>query len=117
MLVDRSGSVDWWCLPRFDSPSVFGRLLDPDAGHWTLCPVEDFDCRRNYLGDTLVLATEFRTAAGSVSVTDALLLEPGARAHDIGLRSPHVLLRRVEGLQGTVRMRMDLSPRMEYGRT
>ncbi len=117
VLVDRSGSVDWWCLPRFDSPSVFGRLLDPDAGHWTLCPVEDFDCRRNYLGDTLVLATEFRTAAGSVSVTDALLLEPGARAHDIGLRSPHVLLRRVEGLQGTVRMRMDLSPRMEYGRT
>ena len=117
VLVDRSGSVDWWCLPRFDSPSVFGRLLDPDAGHWTLSPVEDFDCRRNYLGDTLVLATEFRTAAGSVSVTDALLLEPGARAHDIGLRSPHVLLRRVEGLQGTVRMHMDLSPRMEYGRT
>ncbi len=117
VLVDRSASVDWWCLPRFDSPSVFGRLLDPTAGHWTLRPCDDFSCERSYLGDTLVLRTVFSTAAGSVSVTDALLLESGALGHDIGKRSPHVLLRRVEGQQGTVRMRSDLSPRMEYGRT
>jgi GH15 family glucan-1,4-alpha-glucosidase len=117
VLVDRAGSVDWWCVPRFDSPSVFGRLLDPSAGHWTLQPVGDFSCERSYIADTLVLRTVFHTATGSVSVTDALLLEPGARDHDIGLRSPHVLLRRVEGQQGTVRMRTDLSPRMEYGRT
>ncbi len=116
-LVDRCGSVDWWCVPRFDSPSVFGRLLDPAAGHWALRPVADFTSERCYVGDTLVLRTIFRAGAGTVSVTDALLLESGAEAHNIGLRSPHVLLRRVEGLQGTVRMGTELSPRSEYGRT
>jgi len=116
-LVDRSGSVDWWCVPRFDSPSVLGRLLDPAAGHWALRPADAFTSRRSYVGDTLVLRTVFVTGTGTVTVTDALLLEDGARGHDIGRRSPHVLLRRVEGQQGTVRMATDLSPRMEYGRT
>ncbi len=109
--------MDWWCLPRFDSPSVFGRLLDPAAGHWTLQPIDDFRAERSYVADTLVLRMVFHTATGSVSVTDALLLEPRARDHDIGLRSPHVLHRRLEGQRGTVRMRTELSPRMEYGRT
>ena len=116
-LVDRSGSVDWWCVPRFDSPSVLGRLLDPAAGHWALRPVDDFTSERSYIGDTQVLRTVFRTPTGVVSVTDALLLEAGARGHEIGLRSPHMLLRRVKGRQGTVRMGTDFSPRMEYGRT
>jgi hypothetical protein len=116
-LVDRSGSVDWWCLPRFDSSSVLGRLLDPAAGHWSLRPVDDFSSERGYVGDTLVLRTVLSSASGTVSVTEALLLEPGARGHEIGLRSPHVLLRRVVGEQGTVRMSTDLSVRMEYGRT
>lgn len=116
-LVDRNGSLDWWCVPRFDSPSVLGRLLDPHAGHWALRPVDEFTSERAYLGDTLVLRTVFRTATGVASVTDALGLEHGARGHDIGLRSPHVLLRRVEGLTGEVAMRSELAPRMEYGRT
>jgi GH15 family glucan-1,4-alpha-glucosidase len=116
-LVDSSGSVDWWCVPRFDSPSVLGRLLDPEAGHWELAPAEEFTTSRSYLPDTLVVETVFTTSTGVVSVTDALLLAPGATGHDVGRRSPHVLLRRVEGRQGCVRMRNDLSPRMEYGRT
>ncbi|MBA2531797.1 MAG: glycoside hydrolase family 15 protein [Nocardioidaceae bacterium] len=116
-LVDRWGSVDWWCLPRFDSPSVFGRLLDPAAGHWVLQPVGEFASERAYVGDSLVLRTVMSCETSSVSVSDALLLEPGATGHEIGRRCPHVLLRRVEGLHGTVRMRTDLSPRMEYGRT
>lgn len=109
VLVDRNGSVDWWCLPRFDSPSVLGRLLDPHAGHWALRPVGEFTTERSYIDDTLVLRTVFRTPSGVVSITDALALEPGARGHDIGLRSPHVLLRRVEGLTGSVAMRSDLN--------
>ncbi len=116
-LVDRCGSVDWWCVPRFDSASVFGRLLDPDAGHWSIRPVEAFDTERAYLGNSLVLRSVMRTARGAVAVTDATPMYPGARGHDLGLRSPHGLLRRVEGISGRVAMDVDFSPRMEYGRT
>jgi len=116
-LVDRSGSVDWFCVPRFDSPSVFGRLLDAEAGHWVIRPGEDFTTERRYVGNSLVLRTVFRTASGEVAVTDALALAAGARGHDIGLASPHVLLRRIEGLSGAVPMCSELAPRMEYGRT
>jgi GH15 family glucan-1,4-alpha-glucosidase len=116
-LVDRRGSIDWWCVPRFDSPSVLGRLLDAEAGHWTVHPTTDFTSEREYVGDSLVVRTVFRTPSGAVAVTDALALAAGARGHDIGLSSPHVLLRRIEGVTGTVAMRSELTPRMEYGRT
>jgi len=45
-LIGRAGSVDWWCVPRFDAPSVFGRLLGADAGHWSLSPAEAFEATR-----------------------------------------------------------------------
>lgn len=115
-LVDRAGSVNWWCPPRFDAPSVFGRLLDDGAGHWSIRPVGGFTSTRSYLEDALVLRTVFRTATGTAAVTDALALEPGARGHDIGRRSPRVLVRVVEGLAGEVPMRVDYAPRFEYGR-
>lgn len=111
-LVDRDGSIDWWCAPRFDSPSVFGRLLDPAAGHWTLAPVGSFTSSREYVGDSLVLRTVFRTDTGLVTVDDALALAPGARGHDIGFASPHALLRRVIGVLGVVGMGSELAPRM-----
>ncbi|CAA9492352.1 MAG: Glucoamylase [uncultured Solirubrobacteraceae bacterium] len=116
-LISRDGSVDWWCVPRFDSPSVFGRLLGENAGHWSLQPSAAFQVDRQYLEDSLVLRTVFTTAAGAVTVTDALGLELGARGHEIGMRSPHVLLRRVEGSRGAVEMATELAPRMEYGLT
>ncbi|GAA2712560.1 glycoside hydrolase family 15 protein [Micromonospora olivasterospora] len=115
-LVDRAGSVNWWCPARFDSPSVFGRLLDDDAGHWSIRPEDDFGTERAYLDDTLVLRTVLTTRTGSVAVTDALALEPNARGHDIGLRSPRVLARVVEGVSGTVPMRLRYRPRFSYGR-
>ncbi|WP_329107857.1 glycoside hydrolase family 15 protein [Micromonospora sp. NBC_01699] len=118
-LVGRGGSVDWWCPARFDSPSVFGRLLDPDAGHWRLAPTAQghhgYRTERDYLPGTLVLRTVHHTDSGSVAVTDALAIEPGARGHDLGRRSPAVLLRVVEGLTGSVRMRTEFVPRPEYG--
>ena len=116
-IVDDGGSVDWWCPERFDAPSVFGRLLDADAGHWSLRPVEEHTATRSYVPDTLVLRTVFRTASGEVAVSDALGFAPGVRGHDIGAGSPHVLLRRVEALRGEMVMEMHLAPRMEYGLT
>ncbi|GAB3336671.1 glycoside hydrolase family 15 protein [Micromonospora halotolerans] len=115
-LVDRAGAVNWWCPSRFDAPSVFGRLLDDAAGHWSIRPVGGFTSTRAYLDDTLVLRTVFTTETGTAAVTDALALEPGARGHRIGLRSPRVLARVVEGLTGEVPMRVDYAPRFEYGR-
>ncbi len=116
-LINRQGSVDWWCVPRFDSPSVFGRLLDADAGHWSIRPVDDFNVERRYAESSLILRSVFETAHGQVTLTDAAALEAGAGGHDLGLRSPHTLLRRVEGVHGTVALDLEFAPRMEYGRT
>ncbi|MGC4875672.1 glycoside hydrolase family 15 protein [Micromonospora sp. DT43] len=116
-LVDRAGSVNWWCPGRFDAPSVFARLIGDGAGHWAICPDEDYTVERCYLDGTLVLRTVFRTAQGEVELTDALALEPGAREHEIGMRSPQVLVRSVRGLAGEVPMRVHYRPRFEYGRT
>ncbi|MEU4569075.1 glycoside hydrolase family 15 protein [Micromonospora sp. NPDC023956] len=114
-LVGRDGSVDWWCPDRFDSPAVFGRILDDAAGRWQLAPAGAGRVERAYLPDTLVLRTVHHTPEGSVAVTDALAAEPGARGHELGRNSPAVLLRVVEGLSGRVPMRLDLVPRPEYG--
>ncbi|WP_446218742.1 glycoside hydrolase family 15 protein [Micromonospora sp. IBHARD004] len=114
-LVGRDGSVDWWCPDRFDTTSVFGRLLDPDAGHWRIAPLAASRVERAYRPDTLVLRTVHHTPEGSVAVTDALAAELGARGHQLGMNSPAVLLRVVEGLSGRVRMHLDFAPRPEYG--
>lgn len=114
-LVNRDGSIDWYCLPRFDSPSVFSRILDPGAGHWSIRPQGDYDQHRSYLKDTLVIENIFETSEGSVSVTDALSLAAGLRGHEIGLEVPHTLLRVVRGLSGEVDLEMEFSPAFEYG--
>ena len=114
-LVTREGSVDWLCLPRFDSSAVFARILDPDAGHWTIRPVGDFTTERRYLDGSLVLETTFVTPSGVVRLYDALVFAEGQRGHDIGMDSPHELLRSVEGVSGSVDLVMELAPRPEYG--
>ena len=116
-MVDRTGSVDWWSVPRFDSPSVFSRMLDSRAGHFSIQPDIPFTATRRYLPDTLVLETTFDTDGGRVRLIDALALQPGARNHDIGMESPHTLVRMVEGVSGRVPMRVELAPRFEYGLT
>ena len=114
-LVSRDGSIDWWCAPRFDAPSLFTRLLDPDAGHWSIRPVGDFEVERHYVGETMVMRTRFSTATGVLQVTDGLALGPGERGHQIGSRSPHVLLRLVEAVSGEVEVAVEFAPRPEYG--
>lgn len=114
-LVARDGSIDWLCLPRFDSPAVFARILDPHAGHWSITPTTEFRSERRYVEGTLVLETTFTTDAGSVLLRDALVFDEGQRGHEIGIDSPHELIRTVEGLSGSVELAMELAPRPEYG--
>ncbi len=107
-LVSTAGSVDWLCLPRFDSPAVFAALLhDEQAGHWTLRPAAANNCTaRRYAGDTLVLETDWVTGDGAVRVID--FMPPRAR-------TPHVI-RIAVGLGGEVAMRSALRLRFDYGR-
>ena len=105
-LVGRDGSIDWLCLPRFDSPSTFGALLgDPEHGRWLLAPAgEVTSSARRYVGDTFVLQTTWETADGVVEVTEAMPLHD--RRAD--------LVRRVRGVSGTVTMRQEIAIRFGY---
>ena len=115
-LVTREGSVDWLCLPRFDSPPVLGRLLDAAAGHLLLRPAEpDAVAVRRYLPGTLVLETTWACSDGTLQVLDALALGPDERGHDLGLSSPGVLLRRAVCTAGTVEVVVEWAPRPEFG--
>ena len=116
-LVSRDGSIDWHCPISFDAPSVFGRILDPDAGHWRIAPLEAGPGTRHYLGESLVLRTEFDTPGGAVALTDFLAFAPGSRGHEIGKRVPRALVRIVEGVRGQATVEMELAPRFEYALT
>src|SRR4051812_26896847 len=114
-LVSRQGSVDWLCWPRFDSPSIFGALLDESAGRWSLAPVAPFRTRRGYLENTNVLQTRFETSAGSLLLTD---LMPVASEGDKRrfLFPEHEILRILECESGQVEVEMVFDPRPGYGR-
>ena len=109
-LVGLDGSVDWLCLPHFDSPSCFTRLLGHEShGFWRIAPAGGpsaiLATRRWYRPDTLVLETEFDTVTGTVRVTDCMPIRD---------EHPH-MVRSVEGVSGTVDMRMELVVRFDYG--
>jgi GH15 family glucan-1,4-alpha-glucosidase len=114
-LVSRDGSIDWLCFPRFDSPSVFARLLDADAGHWLLRPVGSAETSRRYLSGTMVLETEHRGSHGAVLIRDCLATGIGERGHELGLDSPGLVLRSVECTDGSLELEMQFRPRFEYG--
>jgi len=114
-LVSRDGVVEWLCFPRFDSPSVFGALLDDRAGRWAFRPTGIVRAERRYQRRCLVLETVFVTATGRCRLLDALALGAGERGHDIGLASPHVLLRELTCLEGMVDVELEVAPRPGYG--
>jgi GH15 family glucan-1,4-alpha-glucosidase len=125
-LIAPSGAVEWLCLPRFDSPSVFGALLDRDAGMFRLGPADvDVPADRRYLPGTMVLETSWGTRGGWVVVRDVLLIGPWHHTNDRShthRRSPtdydadHVLLRCVRCVNGEVQMLLDCEPVFDYGR-
>ena len=106
-LVGRDGSIDWWCVPRFDSGAVFAALLGtPENGRWQIAPAGGLQhIEREYRADTLVLETTFHTDDGSVRITDCMPIR--GKTVDI--------VRVVEGLTGRVPMHMDLTIRFDYG--
>ena len=106
-LVSRQGSIDWLCLPRFDSAAMFAALLgDRENGHWTIQPEDEFRSPgRSYRGDSLVLETDFRTSSGTVRLTD--FMPPRTSVPEV--------VRIVEGVEGEVAMQMDLQLRFDYG--
>src|SRR3954469_11189564 len=106
-LVGRDGSIDWLCLPRFDSPACFAALLgDERNGRWLLAPASGGHCtRRRYRGESLVLDSEWETPDGTVRVVD--LMPPRGEAPDV--------VRIVEGVSVRVRRRTELLLRFDYG--
>src|SRR6185436_19125918 len=109
-LVSRRGSIDWCCMPRLDSPSCFGRVLDwNQGGCFSIAPSgEGWQSERRYVGDSLVLETRFRTTTGEARLVDAFAMRSGGR------EAPrHQLLRVVEGIGGEVEL--EVLPRFEYG--
>jgi len=114
-LVSRGGSVDWLCFPRFDQPSIFGRILDERAGHWSIRPVGDFEVERRYFEDTMVLSTTFTTESGRVVLVDGLAVGRNERGHDLGHGATSTLLRAVSGLGGEVEVELEFAARPEYG--
>lgn len=125
-LVARDGSVEWLCVPRPDSPSVFGSLLDRSAGHFRIGPHDrTVPAARRYLPGGIVLETTWQTETGWITVRDALVMGPWYDLHQRSAtqrRTPsdweaeHILLRTVRCVNGTVELNMSCEPAFDYHR-
>jgi GH15 family glucan-1,4-alpha-glucosidase len=111
-LVDTDGTIDWYCCPSFDSPSVFGAILDKrKGGYYRIAPaVGGWTPKQLYLPDTNVLITRFLTPAGVGEVQDFMPIHSGQAAHR------HRLIRRMLGVRGEMRFRVEVEPRFNYAR-
>ena len=111
-LVSTDGTIDWFCCPRFDSPSVFASLLDHDrGGHFRIGPDrDDYVSRQLYFPDTAILITRFLSPDGVGEVVDFMPVLEG-KATD-----RHRLVRLLRMVRGTMRFRMEIQPRFDYGR-
>jgi GH15 family glucan-1,4-alpha-glucosidase len=114
-LVNRAGSLDWLCFPRFDGPSVFAHLLDEQAGHWVVNAVDATKVSRRYLEGTMVLETAFNTPTGSAVLVDAMAMGRNERGHELGVNSPGIVLRSISCQSGEVEIELEYAPRFEYG--
>ena len=113
-LVSRDGSIDWLCLPNFDSPSIFARLLDPVAGGcFSIKPRYPFTSKRRYLDATCVLETTFEAHHGQVRILDLMPIMDDSQ----GLSPMREVLRIIEGVAGEVELTISIDPRPGYGRT
>ena len=115
-LVSKAGSIDWLCLPQFDSPSVLNRVLDHwHGGHFTITPTHPFSVRRSYQDSTAILMTEFQTDGGIVRVTDCMPILSEAKK-TVSLLPFRSVLRYIEGIEGTVELQIIFKPRPDDAR-
>ncbi len=112
-LVSTAGSIDWCCLPRFDSPSVFAAILDPGGGRFRISPSGPFESSQSYLPNTNILRTQFETETGRIGLTDFM---PCYRLSDGRLVQVNQVHRLVECLDGKVELEAVFQPRLDYGR-
>ncbi|HYX91824.1 MAG TPA: glycoside hydrolase family 15 protein [Myxococcaceae bacterium] len=114
-LVSRRGAIDWLCWPRFDSPSLFGALLDPEGGTWALAPAGVAQARRRYLRYTNVLFTRWHASEGDLDVHEwmPVATEEEKRRQ---LWPEHAVIRAATCTRGSVELAMRLDPRPDYGR-
>ncbi|HWG48149.1 MAG TPA: glycoside hydrolase family 15 protein [Candidatus Acidoferrales bacterium] len=116
-LVSRFGSVDWLCWPRFDSPSIFGALLDRDrekAGYWSIAPVQAAQVQRAYIPDSKVLETHFSCRGGRAMLTDLMPVASEAYKRE-NLVPAHELLRQIACTEGELEIAVAFRPRADYG--
>ncbi|MGZ4126063.1 MAG: trehalase-like domain-containing protein, partial [Actinomycetota bacterium] len=113
-LVSDDGSIDWLCLPRFDSDPVFARVLDPGAGHFSLRPSVPFTLSRSYVPGTAVVTTTYTTASGRAAVDDFFVAQEGS-AKRRGLTPFRPLIRRIRGRSGSVPFIVEVAPRDAFG--
>jgi GH15 family glucan-1,4-alpha-glucosidase len=116
-LVSRQGSLDWLCWPRFDSPSLFAALLDPEqGGRFSISPAEVRDVQRRYEPDSNVLITDFSTPGGRLRLTDLFFAagEDYKRRHFL---PQAMVIRRLECLEGEGTFDVEISPRPDFGRS
>ena len=114
-LVSSEGSIDWLCWPRFDSPSIFAKILDPDlGGSWSLCPTSESRSYHRYLKDTNILETFFQSPEGKIALLDFMDMAWAEQQMEGG--PPGKLVRVVRGLEGNVETRSVCRPRPNYGR-
>ncbi|MGE5309106.1 MAG: glycoside hydrolase family 15 protein [Deltaproteobacteria bacterium] len=114
-LVSEEGSVDWLCWPRFDSPSVFGRLLDEAGGHWSVAPVGAFERRRRYDGETPVLVTELSSGNTRLTLTDFMSVASEREKRSLSLPE-HEIVRILRCEAGEAEIESVFAPRPMYGR-
>ena len=113
-LISKAGSLDWLCWPRFDSPSLFGALLDSArGGRFRICPAVPFETTRRYIDNTNVLETRFRTDTGIVRLVDLMPLSEG-KDHGGELAPEHEVLRFAECVEGRVEVSVTCDPRPAY---
>src|SRR4051794_13251411 len=114
-LVGKNGSIDWCCLPFFDSPSVFGAILDDRiGGRFLLAPVGEAAVKQIYLPNTNVLVTRFFTDEGTAEVTD--FMSVGREAGGATTQSSRQIVRIAKAINGSLRFRMECRPAFDYAR-